>query len=158
MSPHVAPVDLSPGPHQMASSPLRRGQTSFSPGNFLTRTWLHLTLGQGRLPAQSFPCCRADPCLPCPLTPPGLSSVPPADSTGLLSPQMIRGTIVLWFLRERVRERASANRGEGKTGVGVEGERIPSRIFSQCRACRGFQSHDPGSMTRAQIKSQKLND
>jgi len=38
-----------------------------------------------------------------------------------------------------------------------EGERILGRLYAQCRARLGAQSHNPEIMTSAEIKSQMLN-
>lgn len=58
--------------------------------------------------------------------------------------------IYLFIFRERERER---DHGEAQG----EGERISSRLPAQHKAQLGAQSHNPETLTRAEIKSQRLN-
>ena len=46
---------------------------------------------------------------------------------------------------------------ECERGRGRESERIPSRLSDQCGAGCGAPSHDPGTTTRGEIKSRRLN-
>ena len=58
-------------------------------------------------------------------------------------------------VRERERERESESEHTRKKGRGRE--RILSRLHAQCRAWCRAQSHEPGIVTWAEIKSQTLN-
>jgi len=47
--------------------------------------------------------------------------------------------------------------GAWVAGQTAEGERIPTRLHAERRARGGARTHDPETMTRAEVKSQTLD-
>ena len=73
------------------------------------------------------------------------------------SPGLLVHPCTYWYLKKYIYLFIFRQRQRAFLGTGTEGERISSRLHTECGARLGAWSHDPEIMTWVKTKSQRLN-